>query len=103
ERLFTFVYHEEDLKRHPKMVGLFQKKLPSNHVLARDEFAAWSLSYWPGGGSDETVDFLFQRLLQDCPVGMAMPLEQWLFYFEGLISTTEFKLEGAPAYGVHFV
>ncbi len=99
-RLFTHIFTDEDLKRHPVVFKQFRAEKKATEILRRDEFIAWALSYWDRGFDASTVELVLARLYSECPEYFELPVENWIEYLEESCVRFDIALEKGDARGV---
>ena len=97
-RLLQVIYDRRDLKKLPRMYKKFLSDLDTRGVLTRDEFIEVGVHLW-GRQRVDLLSELLDHLVQDVPLGLRLPLRQWLMYVEELCACVEWKVS-EPSEGI---
>lgn len=100
QSLFTHLYGEEDLVRHPDVIQFFKDGPKFKDRLKRDEFLLSSVPFWDRREDLGPLILVAREVLQNAPPETELPLPDWIRYLESVAASKETGLAPATAGGI---
>lgn len=95
--LYSSIYDPKDLYRSPAVQKFYAKQPPTSEKMNRNQFISWALDHLVPFESKHLtqqgiIEKVLEKLIQDCPPELTLPISEYVSYLSSIISKTEIML-----------
>lgn len=98
--LFSHLYGEEDLARHPLVQEVYDRGPRFAERMTRDEFLLSAVLLWDGRESIRPLTAIVREVFQNSKPGTILPIGEWVRYLEATAANRELTIKPADSGGI---